>query len=53
MSEIGGTVHQMATVAVRLLLVNGRTRLRSWLTHYATNRKVTDSIPGEVIAFFN
>jgi hypothetical protein len=27
--------------------------LSSWLRHYATNRKVADSIPDEVIRFFN
>jgi hypothetical protein len=25
----------------------------SWLSHYATSRKVTGSIPDEVIGFFN
>jgi hypothetical protein len=29
------------------------TRYRSWLRHYATNRKVVGSIPDEVIGFFN
>jgi hypothetical protein len=29
------------------------TRCRSWLRHYATSRKVTGSIPDEVIGFFN
>jgi hypothetical protein len=29
------------------------TRYHSWLTHYATNRKVAGSIPYEVIEFFN
>jgi hypothetical protein len=26
--------------------------VRSWFRHYATNRKVTGSIPDEVIGFF-
>jgi hypothetical protein len=29
------------------------TRLRSWLWHYATSRKVAGSIPNEVIGLFN
>jgi hypothetical protein len=29
----------------------GGTRLRSWLRHYATSRKVAGSIPDEVIGF--
>jgi hypothetical protein len=29
------------------------TRYRSWLRHYATNRKVADSIPDEVIGIFS
>jgi hypothetical protein len=29
------------------------TRLRSWLRHYATSRKVAGSIPDEVVGFFN
>jgi hypothetical protein len=29
------------------------TRLRSWLRHYATSRKVAVSIPDEIIGFFN
>jgi hypothetical protein len=28
-------------------------RQRSWLSHYATVRKVAGSIPDEVIGFFN
>jgi hypothetical protein len=31
----------------------GDTRWRSWLSHYATSRKVAVSIPDEVIGFFN
>jgi hypothetical protein len=31
----------------------GGTRWRSWLRHYATNRKVVGSIPDDVIGFFN
>jgi hypothetical protein len=30
-----------------------KTRGNSWLRHYATSRKVADSIPDEVILFFN
>jgi hypothetical protein len=33
--------------------VNWGTRYRSWLTHYSTSRKVSVSIPEEVIGFFN
>jgi hypothetical protein len=32
---------------------NTGTRWRSWLRHYATNRKVAGSIPDEVTGFFN
>jgi hypothetical protein len=31
----------------------GRVLERSWLRHYATNRKAAGSIPDEVIGFFN
>jgi hypothetical protein len=31
----------------------GGIRYGNWLRHYATNRKVTGSIPNEVIRFFN
>jgi hypothetical protein len=34
-------------------LLSWGVRLRSWLRHYATSRKVTGSIPDEVIVFFN
>jgi hypothetical protein len=34
-------------------LYMGGTRKRSWLGHYATSRKVADSIPDEIIGFFN
>jgi hypothetical protein len=29
------------------------TKMRTWLRHYATSRKVAGSIPDEVIGFFN
>jgi hypothetical protein len=32
---------------------SGGTRLRSWLRHYATSRKVADLIPHEVTGFFD
>jgi hypothetical protein len=35
------------------LVADGGTRWRSWLTHYATSRKVAGPIPDEVIGFFN
>jgi hypothetical protein len=31
----------------------GGTRLRDWLKHYATNRKVAGSIPDKFSGFFN
>jgi hypothetical protein len=37
----------------RLLSSKWGTRWRSWLMHYATSRKITGSIPDEVIGIFN
>jgi hypothetical protein len=38
---------------IYLLIYLWGTRQRSWLRHYATNRKVVGSSPDEVIGFFN
>jgi hypothetical protein len=38
---------------VFFLEVSGYHSLGSWLRHYATSRKVTGTIPDEVIGFFN
>jgi hypothetical protein len=45
--------HSPAAICFMLPLPLGGTRCRSWLRHYTTSRKVANSIPYEVIGFFN
>jgi len=42
----------MQTVIVPVLYESVGTAVAQWLRHCATNRKVADSIPAGVIAFF-
>jgi hypothetical protein len=38
--------------SLRLIIYYCMNAVRSWLRHYATSRKITGSIPDEVIGFF-
>jgi hypothetical protein len=44
--------HLILCDLIILIIFNGGKRYSSWLRHYATSRKVTGSIPDEVIGLF-